>query len=374
MTIIGVGEDGPDGLPPASRAALDEAEVIFGGPRHLSLLGVAGRPWPVPFDVAPVLAKRGRRVVVLASGDPFWHGVGGVLADRLTLGEWRCLPAPSSPSLLAARLGWRLEDVTTVALHAAPFARLRGVLRPSGRIIATLRDGAAAPALAEWLTALGMGASRLWLAEALGGPRERVRPARADAFALDAAAPCLMAIEPAGAGFLPRTPGLPDHLFAHDGQITKAPIRALTLTALAPSGHLWDLGAGSGSVSIEWCLAGGHATAVEARADRIANIRANASSFGVDLTAIHGTAPDTLPDRAPNAIFVGGGFTRALFDALPPARLVVNAVTLETEALLAALHATHGGTLHRFDIAEARPLGGMRGWQPSRPVTQWVRP
>ncbi|WP_062762867.1 bifunctional cobalt-precorrin-7 (C(5))-methyltransferase/cobalt-precorrin-6B (C(15))-methyltransferase [Falsirhodobacter sp. alg1] len=376
LVIIGVGEDGLDGLPAASRSALDRAETVFGAPRHLALLGIAGQAWPVPFDITPVLAHRGRPVVVLASGDPFWHGVGGTLAAHLAPDEWRALPAPSTPSLLAARLGWRLEDVICLGLHATPFARLRSVLHLGARVIVTLRDGAAATELAAWLTSQGLGASRLWLGEAIGGPRERLRHSTAETFELIASAPCIMAIEAMGTGFLPRSGGLPDSLFAHDGQITKAPVRAMTLSALAPrrGEHLWDIGAGSGSVAVEWCLAGGTATAVEARAERADNIRRNAQGFGVDIDVMTATAPECLPGRAPDAIFVGGGFSARLFAALPPARLVVNAVTLETESLLIDLHARHGGRLLRLDIAEVQPLGRLRGWTPSRPITQWSLP
>ena len=300
LEIIGVGEDGLAGLSVAGRAALASAEVVFGGPRHLGLVeaGARGRAWPVPFDVTPVLALRGRPVVVLASGDPFWFG-----------------------------------------------------------------------------------ASALWVLEALGGERERIRPTTAGAFDLtDVAAPVAVAVEVAGASGLPHSPGLPDAGYAHDGQITKAPVRALTLAALAPrpGAHLWDIGAGSGSVSVEWCLAGGRATAIEPRAARAANVRSNAQRFGVAdrMAVVEGAAPDALVGLPPpQAIFVGGGFEAALFATLqtvaPGSRLVVNAVTLETETALLALHAQHGGELLRIELAHAAPLGRLRGWVPARPLVQW---
>ncbi len=355
------------GLSSASRDALARADVVFGGPRHLELAGVGGRgqAWPVPFDAAPVLALRGQAVVVLASGDPFWHGVGGTLAAHLAPGEWVCHPGPSTPSLVAARLGWRLEETVLLGLHAAPFARLIPHLHNGAQIIATLRDGAAPAELAAWLVGQGFGASTLHVLERVGGPHERVRQTRADAFDInDIAAPVTVAIRGEGLG-LPRGFGLPDDAFAHDGQITKRPIRALTLSALGPrpGQHLWDIGAGSGSISVEWCLAGGTAQAVEGKASRAANIRANAGTYGVDhrLTVIEGTAPAALAGlTAPDAIFVGGGMDAALFATLQPlhgTRLVANAVTLETEALLTQLHAVHGGTLLRIDVATATPLG-----------------
>lgn len=383
LSIIGLGEDGLPGLSDASRQALADAEVIFGGPRHLDLVaaGARGRAWPVPFDLAPVLALRGRRVAVLASGDPFWFGAGGSLSSALAPDEWRTFPVAGVFSLAAARLGWRLEKTICLGLHAAPFARLVPHLAPGARLICTLRDGAAVRALADWLAAQGWGASRVTVLEALGGPRERRREARAVALGFDdIAAPVAVAIEPAGGIALPRSPGLPEDRFAHDGQITKSPIRALTLAALAPrqGARLWDLGAGSGSISVEWALAGGQAEAVERHEGRLANIRANVAAFGLEhRIAVHaGASRDLLPALpAPDAVFVGGGFDQALFDALPrTARLVVNAVTLETEALLTALQARHGGDLIRIDIARAEPLGGLRGWQPTRPVVQWSLP
>lgn len=386
LTIIGLGEDGPAGLSEASRAALMRADVVFGGPRHLTLAGITdrGREWPMPFRVEPVLAERGRNAVVLASGDPFWHGAGGSLAAHLGVGEWVCHPAPSSFSLAAARLGWRLEDTLCLGLHAAPFERLVPVLGRGVRLICLLRDGDAPAALAGWLTKRGFGPSRLTVLEALGGPRERVRTAIAGGFDLEGIAhPVAVAIEAAGAPGLPRASGLADDLFSHDGQITKRPVRALTLSALAPrpGETLWDLGAGSGSVSVEWCLAapGTRAQAVEVRPARAANIRRNAEAFGLSprLAVVEGSWRDAAPALpAPDAIFIGGGAELAgletIWSLMPQgARLVVNAVTLESEALLALCHERHGGTLLRIELAAAEPLGGLRGWRPSRPVIQW---
>lgn len=386
LTIIGLGEDGLAGLSDASRAALAAADVVFGAPRHLALAALAesGRAWPVPFRIDPVLAERGRKTVVLASGDPFWFGAGGSLAEHLAPGEWICHPAPSTFSLAAARLGWRLEETLCLGLHAAPFARLVPLLSRGVRFICLLRDGVAAGDLARWLTERGFGPSRLTVLEALGGPVERVRTAVADGFDLpDVRHPVAVAIEAAGSPGLPRTAGLPDESFAHDGQITKRPIRALTLSALAPRPGevLWDLGAGSGSISIEWCLAapGATAQAVEARPDRAGNVRANAAAFGVEhrVTVTEGRWADLIASLPPpDAVFVGGGADAAgmetIWGVVPRgARLVANAVTLESEALLASCHARHGGTLLRIELAHAEPLGRLRGWQPVRPVVQW---
>lgn len=358
--------------------------MIFGAPRHLALVGAGarGREWPVPFDLAPLLALRGRSVAMLVSGDPFWFGAGGSVARHIAPAEWRAWPVAGVFSLVAARMGWRLEDVFCLGLHAAPFARLRPLMARGLRAICTLRDAGAVAELARWLQANDLGACRLTICEAMGGPAERLRQG---ADWPDIRAPVAVALDgadlPRSAG-LPRISGLPDDLFAHDGQITARPVRALTLSALAPRPGelLWDIGAGSGSISVEWCLAGGSAVAVEARPARAQNIRANAESFGLGhrLQVVAGHAPAALEGLPlPDAVFVGGGGNQALHAALlarlrPGTRLVANAVTLESEALLTACHARHGGALMRIGLAMAAPLGRFQSWQSARPVTQWA--
>ncbi|MHC2580064.1 precorrin-6Y C5,15-methyltransferase (decarboxylating) [Bradyrhizobium diazoefficiens] len=384
LTIIGIGEDGLAGLSDASRKALREAETIFGGERHLALAGVTGRghPWPVPFDAEAVLSRRGRPTAVLASGDPFWHGAGASLAEKLEAGEWVAHSAPSTFSLAAARLGWRLESVVCLGLHAAPFERLVPHLAPGARIICLVRDGKAAGDLAKWLSERGWGASAFWTLAALGGPRESIAEHRADGFTGDLAGNLVaVAVEAKGARGIPRSAGLPDDLFAHDGQITKRPVRALAISALAPrpGERLWDIGAGSGSISVEWALCGGTATAIEMCEDRAANIRSNAAAFGLvhRIAVVTGRAAEALAGLdAPDAVFIGGGLDSAMFDAIwsllaPGTRLVAHAVTLETEALLGELHQRHGGELMRVEIAHAGPLGRYRSWEAARPVVQW---
>lgn len=384
LTIIGIGEDGLAGLSEASRKALANAETVFGGERHLALadVGSRGRAWPVPFDADIVLSRRGRPTAVLASGDPFWYGAGASLAEKLDGDEWIAHPAPSTFSLAAARLGWRLEATACLGLHAAPFERLVPHLAQDARIICLVRDAAAMGKLAKWLTERGWGASLLWTLAALGGPREYIDQHRADLFAEDIAGNLVaVAVLARGGQGIPRSSGLPDDLFVHDGQITKRPMRALALSALAPrlGERLWDIGAGSGSISVEWALCGGTATAIELREDRAANARSNAAVFGLAhrITVLTGQAPEALAALdPPDAVFIGGGLDREMFDAVwlrlvPGARLVAHAVTLETEALLAELHQRHGGELMRVDIAHAAPLGRYRSWDAARPVVQW---
>lgn len=380
-----MGEDGPEALPPASREALAQAEIVFGGPRHLAMVNHPGaRPWPVPFSTAPVLALRGRKVAVLASGDPFWHGAGGSLVRDLSAGEWRAYPAPSVISLAAARLGWRLEAVVTLGLHAAPLQSLRPYLAPATRLIVTLRDGAAVADLAAYLTDLGFGATRMHVLERLGGSSEHCRETRAEDFALTGIDPLVtVALVVQGAGaVIPRASGLADTFFSHDGQITKRPVRALALSALAPRAGelLWDLGAGSGSIGIEWLLAhpANRCIGVEIDPTRAARARDNAKALGVDrLDVRQGKALDLLTDLPdPAAVFIGGGADQALlaalWDRLPAGvRIVAHAVTLETEALLTLWHGEQGGSLLRFELSEALPLGRKRGWKASYPVVQW---
>jgi precorrin-6B C5,15-methyltransferase / cobalt-precorrin-6B C5,C15-methyltransferase len=388
LTIVGLGEDGPDGLPPASHRALAEAEVVMGPARHLSLVPGAGLErieWPVPFaEGLPILhGLRGRRVVVLASGDPFWFGAGSVIARDLAPGEWHALPGPSTFSLAAARMGWAVEGTLCLGLHAAPLARLRPALAPGVRAIVLLRDGAAVAELAGYLVAEGFGAIRLTVMEALGGPRERITEVRADAAAGAFAHPVAVAVEVAGEGaVVPCASGIPDAFFETDGQITKRPMRALALSALAPrpGERLWDIGGGSGSIAVEWCLSHPttRAASIEPRADRAARIRANAARFGLDrLRVVEGTAPVALDGlEAPQAVFIGGGLSEDLLAALearlsPGTRIVAHAVTLESEALLIGAASRLGGDLLRIELAEAAPLGTRTGWAPARPVVQW---
>jgi precorrin-6Y C5,15-methyltransferase (decarboxylating) len=393
LSIVGIGEDGADGLSPVARGLIENAEIVFGGKRHLalaaSLIRGAARPWPSPFDSAAdeVLRHRGGQVCVLASGDPFHYGVGDVLARHIDAREMVVVPAASAFSLAAARLGWSLPDSVMLSLHGRALDLIRPHLQPGAQILTLTSDGEAPATLAALLTETGFGASRLTVLEALGGAQEQIRWTKAAVFDLGAVAALnTVAIEveaAAGARVLARTAGLADVLFEHDGQITKREIRAVTLSSLAPHRGelLWDIGTGSGSVAIEWMLADPamRAIAIERRPDRAARARRNAAAFGVPgLEIIEGEAPSALATLAkPDAIFIGGGADASVLDTATRAlraggRLVANAVTLETEALLLARHAACGGELTCIAISRADSLGGKTGWRAAMPVTQWL--
>ena len=391
LTIVGIGEDGRAGLSPAAAAALDGADVVYGGHRHLALaapLASETRPWPSPIHEAypGILARRGRPTCLLATGDPFHYGVGAEIARLVPAAEIAAFPQPSAFSLACARLGWPLAECGLVTLHGRALERIVPHLRPGARLLVLAWDGTTAAALAALLALKGFGQTRITVLEAMGGPRERIRSGQAATFALGDIAPLnTLALEVAGeAEGLPLAPGLDDALFENDGQLTKAEIRAVTLSALRPRPglHLWDIGGGAGSVSIEWMLRGPslRATAIEARPDRAERIRRNALSLGVpDLLVVSGRAPAALAGLpAPDAVFIGGGVSEpGLLDAARTAlasrgRLVANAVTLEGEAALLASYAAQGGSLRRLSVVRAAAVGGLQGWRSAMPVTQWV--
>lgn len=398
LSIVGIGEDGIDGLSVLGRELVQSASLVFGGARHLVLAaplirGVT-RPWASPFDrsVAEILANRGRNVCVLASGDPFLHGVGSLLSAHVSPEETVTVPAPSAFSLAAARLLWPLPQTILLSLCGRSIDLLRPHLHPGARILALSADEQTPAAVARLLCRIGFAQSRVTVLESLSGPRERMRTARADAFALDAIDPLnTIAIEVEaedGARILSRSAGLADEWFEHDGQLTKREIRALTMSALAPRRGelLWDIGAGSGSVAIEWLLADPSLTAIaiERRTDRAERVRRNAVTFGVPhLQLIGGAAPAALEGlAAPDAVFIGGGASQpGVLDAVRSAlrssgRLVVNAVSLQTEALLLDCQSRWGGSLTRIAIARASPIGAaparMDGWRPQMPILQWT--
>ncbi len=389
LTVVGIGDDGYAGLGRSARRALLDATRIIGARRHLDMLPArltaAREAWPSPFDLSGLLATRGAPVCVLASGDPMLFGVGATLARELGADEWRVLPAPSSLSLAAARLGWALQDVGAVSLVGRPLATLARHLLPGRRLFVLSADGRTPATVAAELTARGFGPTRISVFEHLGGPLERRIDGLAHDWRIDeTAALNLVALDCVAGADAPRralTPGLPDDAYRHDGQLTKRDMRALTLGRLAPAPGelLWDVGAGSGSIGIEWMRAhpSCHAIAIESHAERQRYIEHNRDALGVPgLQLVAGRAPAALMGLAPpDAIFIGGGATGAgVLDACwaalkPGGRLVANAVTLQGELALAAWRDAHGGTLTRVSLAHAEPLGRFDTWRQPLPVT-----
>jgi precorrin-6B C5,15-methyltransferase / cobalt-precorrin-6B C5,C15-methyltransferase len=389
VTVVGIGADGWTGMPPRSKTVLEQADVLVGGPRQLALLpdAVPGRRIPLPSPLRPGLselvnAHAGSALVVLASGDPMFYGIGSTLVAMLGAGRVRVLPHLSSVSLAAARLGWPLEDVAVVSLVGRPRELLHPVLQPGRRVFALTAETTAAAGIRKLLDDRGFGGSQVTVLADLGGEQEAVGPAdgRPHSRLAIVAIDCRL---DASAAPLPCVPGLPDDAFEHDGQITKREIRALALAALAsvPGQLLWDVGAGSGSVGIEWMRVhpASRTIAVEPRPDRRERITRNAAALGVPgLVVVAGSAPDALSGLPrPDAVFVGGGVTddgvvRACWDALGAGgRLVANAVTIEGQAVLADWRRRTGGTLTRIGVERAEPLGTFTIWRPALPVVQW---
>jgi precorrin-6Y C5,15-methyltransferase (decarboxylating) len=392
LGLVGIGEDGIDGVVPAARQLIAQADFVVGGKRHLALAGslkAETMTWPSPIENAldAIEERRGRSVCVLASGDPFFFGVGAMLMRRFAADEMISIPAPSAFALAASRLGWSQQDCALLTLHGRPLEAIIPHLQASARILALSWDDATPAKLAALLTVRGMGRSRLAVCEAMGGPRERIRTTEAQRFALENIAAlntiALEVIAEQGARILPRAAGLPDAWFEHDGRITKREIRAMTLSSLAPRRGelLWDVGSGSGSVAIEWMLAdpANSAVAVELRNDRAERIARNALSFGVPgLSVVTGEAPHAFAELPrPDAIFIGGGASAPgmmdrAYDALNEGgRLVVNAVTLETQAACVDWRARWGGELTQIAIAHAEAVGRYSGWRAAMPIAQW---
>ncbi len=390
LHIVGIGEEGFDGLFPATRAIVETAEVILGGDRHHSLsdkVTAERLAWPSPFNamIDTIQGLRGRRAVVLVTGDPLWFSVGSRIARAIPTDEIRFHPQLSAFQHASARLGWSMADLETLTVHGRPTAQMIPFIQPGARLL-ILTTGANTPGqIAGFLAERGFGPSRMTVFCAMGGPQET----RFDGIASDwnqtvpdfntLAVECFAGPD---ALVLSRLAGLPDDCFQNDGNVTKLEVRAITLARLMPmrGALLWDIGAGCGSVGIEWMRAAPDARAIgiEPRADRRALAAANALALGTPrLDLIAGAAPAALQGLPePDAVFVGGGLTQEVFDiafgALRPfGRFVANAVTLESEALLLALYAAHGGELARIAISRAAPIGGLTGWRPMMPVTQW---
>lgn len=390
LHIVGIGEDGMDGLLPATRAIVEAADVIIGGDRHHKLASTVKAErlaWPSPFDalIGQLKSLRGRRVVVLATGDPLWFSVGARIGRAIDPAEIVYHPQLSAFQLASARMGWSMADVETLTVHGRPVEQMIAFIQPDARLL-ILTTGAETPAqIAGFLTERGFGSSRMTVLAAMGGAEEQRFDGLAETWSHEVPAFNTLAVDCVAApdaALLPRVPGLADELFHHDGTMTKQEIRAATLAKLMPmrGALLWDIGSGCGSVAVEWMRAARYARAIgiEPRADRRAHAAANALALGVPkLELIDGEVPEALVGlEAPDAVFIGGGLSRETFDTAwaalrPLGRLVCNAVTLESEALLLDMHKTHGGQLVKLMVNRAEPVGKLTGWRPLMPVTQW---
>jgi precorrin-6B C5,15-methyltransferase / cobalt-precorrin-6B C5,C15-methyltransferase len=390
LHIIGIGEDGADGLSSEALQLIEDAEVILGGDRHHSLipdLKAERIAWPSPFNamIDTIRSYKGRRFVILVTGDPLWYSVGARILKSIPAEEVIFHPQLSAFQWAAARMGWSLADIETLTVHGRSVEQIIPFFSPGARMIALTRDHTTPPQVARLLTERGYGDSEMVALSALGGPNEARFEGTAADWGPEVPDFHVLAITckaRPGTPLLTNGSGLPDDAFEHDGKVTKSEVRALTIARLEPQrgALLWDLGCGSGSVAIEWMRAARDAEAVgiDARSDRLEMARRNATKLGAPrLRLVEGTLPDAIGDLPPpNAIFIGGGLTEELaercFDALKPhGRMVVNAVTLESEALLAELHGRFGGWLTRLAVSRAAPVGAFRGWKPMMPVTQW---
>jgi precorrin-6B C5,15-methyltransferase / cobalt-precorrin-6B C5,C15-methyltransferase len=391
LAVVGIGEDGIAGLAPAAQALIETAEVLVGGARHLGMVpdhGAERIRWERPLTVTidAIAAQRGRRVTVLASGDPMWYGIGVTLSRRFPREEMAIVPQPSAFSLAAARLGWPLADCAAITLHGRPLDTLRLYLAPNRRILILSEDSSTPRLAAELLTGLGWGRSELTVLAHLGGGREAIVADAArswgDRPVPDLNTVAIACIPDPGARAFPQRAGLPDDAFEHDGQLTKREVRAATLAALAslPGETLWDVGAGCGSIAIEWLREGEGRSAIAIERDpaRAAVIARNAAALGVpELRIVVGTAPEALKGLPrPQAIFIGGGIgtagllPHAWASLLPCGRLVANVVTTEGEERLLEWHAQRGGVLTRIAVSRAEPVGPHHLWRPLATVTQ----
>ena len=390
LHIVGIGEDGLNGLTPATRAVVEAAEVLVGAERHHGLAAVAGAErlsWPSPFDALldTLRERRGKRVVVLTTGDPLWFSVGARIGREIDPSEIVYYPHVGAFQLAAARMGWSMADLETLTVHGRPVEQMIAFIQPDQRLL-ILTTGEETPArIARFLSERGFGRSRMSVLANMGGDNEMRFDGVAESWAHVVPPFNTLAVECVAspdAALLPRVPGLADELFEHDGTMTKREVRAITVAKLMPmrGALLWDIGAGCGSVAVEWMRSAHYARAIgiEPRADRRALAAANALALGVPkLELVDGQAPAALAGLpAPDAVFIGGGLSAEVFSAAweklkPLGRLVANAVTLERETLVAELQARHGGELIRLSVARAEAIGRLRGWKPGRPVTQW---
>ncbi|MFK5978946.1 MAG: precorrin-6y C5,15-methyltransferase (decarboxylating) subunit CbiE [Rhizobiaceae bacterium] len=391
LSVIGIGEDGLPGLSGSSRKLIETAEILIGGKRHLEMVQeFSGKKltWCTPLSdtIADIASYRGKRVCVLATGDPMWFGIGVTLGRTFNADEMMIVPALSAFSMAAAHMGWSLDRTETITLHGRPLSNLARHLFPNANWMILSENGETPSAVANWLCERSFGSSEITVLEHLGGERQRIRTCLAADFAFDDVADlntiAVQCVASENANWQAQIPGLPDDEYIHDGQLTKREVRTATLAALCPypGALLWDIGAGCGSVAIEWMRSAknARAIAIESSDKRVTMIAQNAEKFGVsDIRIIHGEAPQVLPDASPDAVFIGGGIANGVvFDNAwevlrAGGRMVANVVTIEGEARLHDLQKAHGGELVRIAVSRLGPIGGLHAWKPLMQVTQW---
>ena len=391
LTIIGVNGDANDTLPQKAIQSIKYAELVMGAERHIKNITTISNKtflWPSPFEkgITELLKFRGKKVVVLVSGNPFWFGAGNKIIEKLDNSEWICFQSPSTFSIVASRMGWAIQDTLCFGLHAVPFESICRYLAPNVKMILLLKDGENVLKLAEWLTLKNFGRSDFVVMESLGFKNEKIRRTIASEIDfIDINHPVSVAISILGNGeTIPLSSGKPDNLFKNDGQITKQPIRALTMSALAPKPfeHLWDIGSGSGSIAIEWLLSHNTntASAVEFKSIRVEQIKLNATKLGLNNLIVYEDKIENILEKLskPDVVFIGGGLTvnllKDVWNIIPKnTRLVVNSVTLETGSILINAHKKYGGELYKFEVSKVGNLGKNRAWSKSYPIIQWIK-
>ena len=391
LTIIGINGDANDTLTHKAIKSIKYAELVMGAERHIKNIKTISNKtflWPTPFEkgIKELLKFRGKKIVVLVSGNPFWFGAGNKIVEKLDKSEWICFQSSSTFSLVATRMGWAIQNTLCFGLHSLPFESICRHLAPNVKMIVLLKDGESVLKLAEWLTLKNFGRSEFVVMESLGYKNEKIRRTIASEIDFrDINHPVSVAISILGNGDpISLSSGRPDNLFKNDGQITKQPIRALTMSFLAPKPfeHLWDIGSGSGSIAMEWLLShnSNSVSAIEFKSNRVEQIKFNAKKLGLNNLTIYEDKIENIIEKLakPDAVFIGGGLTinllNNIWNIIPKnTKIVVNSVTLETGSILINAQKKYGGELYKFEVSKVGNLGKNRAWSKSYPIIQWVK-
>ena len=390
LKIIGINSSDITILPKNLIKSIKDADIVFGAKRHTSLFQSLNNnlePLEIPFKktIDKILTMRRQKVILLVSGDPFWHGAGNIISNLLNGNEWISYPVPSTFSLIASKLGWPIEQIFCIGLHAKSFKSTRHLLYQKAKFIFLLKNGNQVLQFSKWLSSEGFGKSQIYIIESIGLKNERIRETLAEKLSFsNIHHPVSIAVEVKGKAYVfPSSTGKDDFIFENDGQISNKQIRAITLSSLSPkpAQHLWDIGSGSGSISIEWLLMNNLncATAIEIKKSRALQIKNTAYKLGLEkINVIEADAIKVIKKlQKPDAVFIGGGFTKELFKCIwniipNGTKLVANSVTLETNAIFFEFQKIYGGNLTNIEISNVKKLGSKRSWDYNYPVTQFV--